>query len=823
MKNRMKRLTAILICICTILSLLPAQAIAVDTQSTATSNTQDWTGYTPISTKEELDAVRNNLAGKYYLTNDIVFTAADFSEGGAFYNNGKGWAPIGSGKWTAFNGIFDGNGYAVVGLSVLSDEYAGLFGTVSGYVCNLTVKDGTIKSKEYAGGIAGYLVEGTIVNCYNGCDIIASSTKANTFPQAGGIVGEIDFWGGTITSCGNMGTILGGYNAGGIVGDASKGEVSSCFNVGHVTAEDEYAYAGGIAGTVDTAISDCYNTGSVTGYTAGGIVGLLNYDATMGSCYSIGAVVGDNAGSLVGRANSRSIIDNSYSISSPSIGYLSGTDNSKLCTHDQLVDRNTFTNWDFDAVWRIIDGYPYPQLRSAPHIEEEDIVDFAGGSGSLYNPYKISTPDHLNNVRKHLSASFVLVNNVEFDPHSFEKQGEFYNDGDGWVPIGGEAEPFSGHFDGAGYTISGLYMDASLGSSSDSVNKLQYAGLFGYCSGIVENLGMINNDMESSSFYMRSFCGSIAGYVSGEIRNCYHAGAVNADYGAGGIAGYVVGKITNCYNTGSVDSVSNAGGIAGFVYDTGVVQLSYNTGTVSGAYAGGISGGTTGTVTTSYNLGDIVGGDYAGGIAGEVYSDGYVNNCFNAGHVLAKSTDYIAWAGGVVGSIGYEGNLSTCYNVGLIEADGSLASQESYRGIFGTKHSSVTVYDCYYISGKSEPNSDALECSAAEMKEQSTFVNFDFETIWIMSGNAAYLFPELKGNEMTRHYTQIGDVNGDGSVDTLDRLTLSRYLANWDGYTIDDINAIGVDVNCDGSIDTLDRLILSRHLANWAGYEDIAP
>ena len=66
-----------------------------------------------------------------------------------------------------------------------------------------------------------------------------------------------------------------------------------------------------------------------------------------------------------------------------------------------------------------------------------------------------------------------------------------------------------------------------------------------------------------------------------------------------------------------------------------------------------------------------------------------------------------------------------------------------------------------------------------------------------------------------------GDANGDGSVDTLDRLTLSRYLANWKGYTLDQLNFAGADINSDGSVDTLDRLILSRHLANWSGYEDI--
>lgn len=95
MKNRMKRLTAILICVCMMFSLLPAQAIAVDAQSIgATSNTQDWSGYTSISTKEELNAIRNNLAGNYYLTANIVFTEEDFAEGGAFYNDGAGWIPV---------------------------------------------------------------------------------------------------------------------------------------------------------------------------------------------------------------------------------------------------------------------------------------------------------------------------------------------------------------------------------------------------------------------------------------------------------------------------------------------------------------------------------------------------------------------------------------------------------------------------------------------------------------------------------------------------------------------------------------------------------
>lgn len=64
-----------------------------------------------------------------------------------------------------------------------------------------------------------------------------------------------------------------------------------------------------------------------------------------------------------------------------------------------------------------------------------------------------------------------------------------------------------------------------------------------------------------------------------------------------------------------------------------------------------------------------------------------------------------------------------------------------------------------------------------------------------------------------------GDVNGDGVVDTADRTTLARYLADWDGYSITSEKA--ADLNLDGVVDTADRTILARHLADWEGYETL--
>ena len=64
-----------------------------------------------------------------------------------------------------------------------------------------------------------------------------------------------------------------------------------------------------------------------------------------------------------------------------------------------------------------------------------------------------------------------------------------------------------------------------------------------------------------------------------------------------------------------------------------------------------------------------------------------------------------------------------------------------------------------------------------------------------------------------------GDANGDGSVNNLDRLVLTRYLADWSGYTEETVNLVACAFNNDGSVNNLDRLILTRYLANWSGYE----
>ena len=63
-----------------------------------------------------------------------------------------------------------------------------------------------------------------------------------------------------------------------------------------------------------------------------------------------------------------------------------------------------------------------------------------------------------------------------------------------------------------------------------------------------------------------------------------------------------------------------------------------------------------------------------------------------------------------------------------------------------------------------------------------------------------------------------GDINGDGVVSSKDRTSLKRHLAKWDGYGVDDINALAADVNHSGDLSSKDATYLSRYLAKWDGY-----
>jgi len=244
------------------------------------------------------------------------------------FANENYWEPIGKSEITPFKGSFDGNGKIIknikIGTSntIVSMLYAGLFGYINGgKVSNLDIRWSYINTDFYAGGIAGKIINGTIIyNCVTDGDVISQIS--------GGIVGSISD--GEISNCHSSGNISSacdklsekGSIGGGISAEVSGGIISNCYSTGNVSAE---TFTGGIIGDGfnKTIISNCYSTGNVTaeGY-AGGIIGRF-YGTIINNCYSTGNIFSFGySGGISGY--SAKVIFNSYSTGNVSSDAASG-------------------------------------------------------------------------------------------------------------------------------------------------------------------------------------------------------------------------------------------------------------------------------------------------------------------------------------------------------------------------------------------------------------------------------------------------------------------------------------------------------------------
>ena len=127
------------------------------------------------------------------------------------------------------------------------------------------------------------------------------------------------------------GGFYGNEFVGGVAGE-NDGTITNCYNTGSVSGTR--LYVGGIAGTNYGTIANCYNTGSVSGtrHYVGGVVG-ANYAsdsgmATVTNCYNTGAVSGsNNVGGVVGDnhtydSGATAIVTNCYNT-----GAVSGSNN----------------------------------------------------------------------------------------------------------------------------------------------------------------------------------------------------------------------------------------------------------------------------------------------------------------------------------------------------------------------------------------------------------------------------------------------------------------------------------------------------------------
>mgnify|MGYP002253321860 FL=1 len=137
--------------------------------------------------------------------------------------------------------------------------------------------------------------------------------------KVGGVCGNN--YTGTITNCYNTGSVSGLGTLGGVSGYNDTGSITNCYNTGNVSGSS--GFVGGVSGyNSKGTIINSYNAGSVSGLEYVGGVSGINYTGSITDCYNIGSVSGSegNVGGVNGY-NDGGTITNSYNA-----GSVSGTE-----------------------------------------------------------------------------------------------------------------------------------------------------------------------------------------------------------------------------------------------------------------------------------------------------------------------------------------------------------------------------------------------------------------------------------------------------------------------------------------------------------------
>lgn len=411
MKSKIK----ILVVIATVLAILFSVGyIAV----TATESTEVPEGYTPIYTATEFYNIRNDLAGKYVLMDNIDLSS---------YHS---WEPIGTSE-TPFTGELDGNGKSVLNMTIYGKYedgdklYFAMFTAMKNSVIkNLNIINtnidveftGTVSDAFRAGALAGYANTVTIENC-----IVSGIINLQGFTEgcAGGFFGKENA--SSLKQCANYINIkIDSENiyeicVGGIAGAASNDTMSECGNYGDFSVEcndsDNDARelkVGGISGDSSNRgiISDCFNRGNFDiGFCMPSIYigGISGEAVTIENCYNSGDIAipekfAGYAGGIAGNFLNGGLailpapnLENIYYINEglyPAYVYWlvpedADFNNAKLLTEEEFKKQESFAGFDFDSVWEMEEN-GYPVLQSQPEIPQDAILSGECGDDVNY-------------------------------------------------------------------------------------------------------------------------------------------------------------------------------------------------------------------------------------------------------------------------------------------------------------------------------------------------------------------------------------------------------------------------------------------------------
>jgi hypothetical protein len=316
----------------------------------------------------DLDAIRDNLGGRYILINDLDSTTAGYVQlASPTANQGRGWESIGTSD-DQFTGSFDGQGHEIKDLSMnrTDEDYVGLFGEVGeeGLIKDVGMVNAAVIGNDYVGGLVGHS-DGTVTDCY-------STGSVTGEEHVGSLVGHN---GAIVSNSHSSGNVTGDSRVGGLVG-WNQANLSNSYSSCTVTGNTS---VGGLVGDnwfYECTLSNSYSTGSVTGRSrVGGLVG-VNYYGSVSNSYSTGSATGSwQVGGLVGQ-NTGTVSNSFWDIETSTQSSSAGGTGKTTAAMKSAV---TFSGagWNIVAVtdpgtrnpsytWNLVDGQTYPFLSWQP-------------------------------------------------------------------------------------------------------------------------------------------------------------------------------------------------------------------------------------------------------------------------------------------------------------------------------------------------------------------------------------------------------------------------------------------------------------------------
>ena len=328
----------------------------------------------------------------------------------------------------------------------------------------------------------------------------------------------------------------------------------------------------------------------------------------------------------------------------------------------------------------------------------------------------------------------------------------YWNDGEGWQPIGALNAGFAGIFEGNGRTINNLFIDRIAATNvglfgvvaeGSEIRNVALAGLcvtgeqyVGGLAGRLEDANVRGASVAGAVAGSRGRIGGLAGYGQNSViedsRSSANVTAMATDdrRAVGGLVGElqvigsadgVKGVVGRSYATGRVSSnMKRVGGLVGNLYwestPAALVVASYATGAVGGGSdVGGLVGRSNGEVRASYATGAVSGDSNVGGLVGNDQQRPATLSYFDTDTSGQTHETQGKTTAELQAPTGYEAPAGNIYAGWNVDLDGDNINDDPWD--FGTS----SQYPVLKVHGLDKNTAATLQKFGGQLRNRPTF------------------------------------------------------------------------------------------------------